>query len=278
MRFPIDFELREFWIDRIRRYPYSAVLTCGRLFSNAQMETNILYLALTRVRSATLMSLRALILMFLMTRWSVWMYLRRGYNQKRIHPRKCLNMSIVQVEITRERVVVAASDHKILSRLRASLLVYFFCIKFSGAASWHQKIDPLKSFSCCRGTQPITGDLYSGETVFIVTHCSSEMYELRLLLLQHTRINGHAVEQTQWLAENKAGSLQPCAVLNFCQASPEKAQETKRHCGNPDGFTTQWCCVPQGAESKIWSGASNPGLRYRAFGLALLVSTRSVPL
>ncbi len=24
------------------------------------------------------------------------------------------------------------------------------------------------------------------------------------------------------------------AVLNFCQASPEKAQETKRHCGNPD--------------------------------------------
>ncbi len=29
-------------------------------------------------------------------------------------------------------------------------------------------------------------------------------------------------------------SLQPCAVLNFCQASPEKAQQTKRHCGNPD--------------------------------------------
>ncbi len=57
------------------------------------------------------------------------------------------------------------------------------------------------------------------------------MYELRLLVLQHTRKN-------TWLAENKASSLQPCVLLNFCQASPEKAQETKRHCDNPDGFKT----------------------------------------
>ena len=42
--------------------------------------------------------------------------------------------------------------------------------------------------------------------------------------------------------EQGAGSLQPCAVLNFCQASPEKAQETKRHCGK--------CRVLKGAGSQ----------------------------
>ncbi len=58
-----------------------------------------------------------------------------------------------------------------------------------------------------------------------------------------------------WQAENKAGSLQSCAVLNFCQASPEKPQETKRHCGNPDGFTFSLSLsLPLSPFLSIWPG------------------------
>ncbi len=52
-----------------------------------------------------------------------------------------------------------------------------------------------------------TDTKYTGTSGFIQKGCSSKTYELRLLLLQHTRINRHAVEKTHGWQEQVLYSL-----------------------------------------------------------------------